>query len=200
MFRRDIVILFIMFYGNANVYGLLNHGEPTPNVSNLTELWSELNQMKTHITIVEKTNEDLRNKVSSLQTEVEHWERQTQTVPSTLNASIKALQAVHSATVSEITALQGEQIYFKNMIHGLQTNLSNVKKNDLQKMTFINSSVTSLEHRINSRLSNVNTSLSKSVSVLESRLDSKISNINNNLIGLLQSQIDILKHNFTSGM
>ena len=89
-----------------------------------------------------------------------------------LNASVEALRAVHRTTVSEVASLQGEQIYCKNIIEELQKNVSNMEKDEMQKLLLMNASINGLEHRA-TQMSNFN----KNLKMLEGSVNAKISNI-----------------------
>ena len=78
MLRIQILNLLIVLYEHCYVRGLLNHGDPAVNVSNLKAIWNELNKTKAHIALLEKRNQDLQNNVTTLQTDVQYWKNKSQ--------------------------------------------------------------------------------------------------------------------------
>ena len=92
-----------------------------------------------------------------------------------LNASIQALQAVHSATVTEVTSLQKEQSVIRKAFEGLNVSFVNSNANVAMALGALNSSVASLGYRLetivqslNARLGSLNNSVGTTISGLRS--------------------------------
>ena len=76
-----------------------------------------VNNTVSKVSTLQKADSVRQSEIASVQQTVHHiMEKQSATYDpkiSRLNANIEALRTLHSATVTEVTALQGEQIYLK---------------------------------------------------------------------------------------
>ena len=161
----------------------------------LQSMMTLVNNTASKVLTLQKADSVRQFEIASVQQTVHHiMENQYGTYDpkiASLNASIQALRTVHSATVSEVTVLQGEQIYLKNTVSALQKNLNETNKNNMKTRTYVNTSLNSLENRFNSRLS----TMSSSTQSLESRIDAKLSSLNGstNVLQMWQDSRPTLK-------
>ena len=118
---------------------------------------------------------DLQTRISESNSVTSRPFTQTDVKLHVYNASIQALQAVHSATVTEVTSLQKEQSAIRKVIEGLNASFANSNANVALALGTLNSSVASLGHRLetiaqslNARLGGLNNSVGTTISGLRS--------------------------------